>query len=172
MRGLAEKVKRLEAAFDVEPRRLHYLSIPPQAADSVVRTLGEAGLTDRTRIIMEKPFGTGLPSARRLNALVGEVFDDEQVFRIDHFLGKEAAQNILAFRFANGRFEPIWNRQHSDHIQIDVPETLGVESRAAFYEQTGAYRDMVVTRLLQVLAFVAVEPPTELEPRSINEEKN
>ena len=170
--GLAETVKRLEATFDVVPRRLHYLSIPPQAADSVVRTLGEAGLTDRARIIMEKPFGTDLSSARRLNALVGEVFDDEQVFRIDHFLGKEAAQNILAFRFANGLFEPIWNRQHIDHIQIDVPETLGLESRAAFYEQTGAYRDMVVTHLLQVLAFVAMEPPTELEPRSINEEKN
>ena len=170
--GLAETVKRLEATFDVEPRRLHYLSIPPQAADSVVRTLGEAGLTDRARIIMEKPFGTDLASARRLNAQVGEVFDDEQVFRIDHFLGKEAAQNILAFRFANGLFEPIWNRQHIDHIQIDVPETLGVESRAAFYEQTGAYRDMVVTHLLQVLAFVAMEPPTVLEPKSINEEKN
>jgi len=170
--GLAETVHRLEATFDAQPRRLHYLSIPPHAADSVVRTLGEAGLTDRSRIIMEKPFGTDLPSARRLNSLVREVFDDEQVFRIDHFLGKEAAQNILAFRFANGLFEPIWNRQHIDHVQIDVPETLGVESRAAFYEQTGAFRDMVVTHLLQVLAFVAMEPPTELEPRSINEEKN
>ena len=166
------RCSRLESTFDAEPRRLHYLSIPPHAADSVVRTLGEAGLTDRARIIMEKPFGTDLPSARRLNSLVREVFDDDQVFRIDHFLGKEAAQNILAFRFANGLFEPIWNRQHIDHIQIDVPETLGVESRAAFYEQTGAFRDMVVTHLFQVLAFVAMEPPTELEPRSINEEKN
>jgi len=170
--GLAETVHRLEAGFDTEPRRLHYLSIPPAAADSVVRTLGEAGLTERSRVIMEKPFGTDLSSARRLNAAVREVFDDDQVFRIDHFLGKEAAQNILAFRFANGLFEPIWNRQHIDHIQIDVPETLGVESRAAFYEQTGAFRDMVVTHLFQVLAFVAMEPPTELEPRSINEEKN
>ena len=170
--GLAETVRTLEATFDAEPRRLHYLSIPPHAADTVVRTLGEAGLTDRARVIMEKPFGTDLHSARQLNSRVREVFDDDQVFRIDHFLGKEAAQNILAFRFANGLFEPIWNRQHIDHIQIDVPETLGVESRAAFYEQTGAYRDMVVTHLLQVLAFVAMEPPTELEPRSINEEKN
>jgi len=170
--GLAETVRRLEATFDVEPRRLHYLSIPPSAADSVVRTLGEAGLTDRSRVIMEKPFGTDLHSARRLNSVVREVFDDDQVFRIDHFLGKEAAQNILAFRFANGLFEPIWNRQHIDHVQIDVPETLGVESRAAFYEQTGAFRDMVVTHLFQVLAFVAMEPPTALEPRSINEEKN
>jgi glucose-6-phosphate 1-dehydrogenase len=170
--GLAETVRRLESTFDGEPRRLHYLSVPPHAADSVVRSLGESGLTERARIIMEKPFGTDLQSARHLNSLVREVFDDEQVFRIDHFLGKEAAQNILAFRFANGLFEPIWNRQHIDHIQIDVPETLGVESRGAFYEQTGAFRDMVVTHLLQVLAFVAMEPPTELEPRSINEEKN
>jgi len=169
---LAETVHRLEAEFDTEPRRLHYLSIPPTAADSVVRTLGEAGLTERSRVIMEKPFGTDLASARRLNSAVREVFDDDQVFRIDHFLGKEAAQNILAFRFANGLFEPIWNRQHIDHIQIDVPETLGVEARAGFYEQTGAFRDMVVTHLFQVLAFVAMEPPTELEPRSINEEKN
>ena len=170
--GLAETVKRLEATFDTEPRRLHYLSIPPSAAHAVVRTLGEAGLTDRSRVIMEKPFGTDLHSARQLNSHVREHFEDEQVFRIDHFLGKEAAQNILAFRFANGLFEPIWNRQHIDHVQIDVPETLGVESRAAFYEQTGAFRDMVVTHLFQILAFVAMEPPTELEPRSINEEKN
>lgn len=170
--GLAETVHRLEATFATEARRLHYLSVPPHAADSVVRTLGEAGLTERARVIMEKPFGTDLASARLLNARVRDVFDDDQVFRIDHFLGKEAAQNILAFRFANGLFEPIWNRQHIDHVQIDVPETLGVETRSAFYEQTGAYRDMVVTHLLQVLAFVAMEPPTELEPRSINEEKN
>ena len=169
---LAETVRRLEATFDTEPRRLHYLSVPPAAADSVVRTLGEAGLTDRARVIMEKPFGTDLSSARRLNSAVREVFEDDQVFRIDHFLGKEAAQNILAFRFANGLFEPIWNRQHIDHVQIDVPETLGVESRAAFYEQTGAFRDMVVTHLFQVLAFVAMEPPTALEPEAINEEKN
>ena len=170
--GLAETVRRLEATFDTEPRRLHYLSIPPSAAGAVVRMLGEAGLTDRSRVIMEKPFGTDLHSARRLNSVVRDVFDDDQVFRIDHFLGKEAAQNILAFRFANGLFEPIWNRQHIDDVQIDVPETLGVESRAAFYEQTGAFRDMVVTHLFQVLAFVAMEPPTELESRSINDEKN
>jgi glucose-6-phosphate 1-dehydrogenase len=103
---------------------------------------------------------------------VHSVFDPEQVFRIDHFLGKEAAQNILAFRFANGLFEPIWNRDHIDHVQIDVPETLSVDSRVAFYEATGAFRDMVVTHLFQILAFMAMEPPTALEPRSISEEKN
>jgi glucose-6-phosphate 1-dehydrogenase len=170
--GLARAVDDAEKILGEEPRRLHYLSIPPHAADAVVQRLADAGLTDRARIIMEKPFGTDLPSARRLNTVVQDVFDDEQVFRIDHFLGKEAAQNILAFRFANGLFEPIWNREHIDHIQIDVPETLSVGSRAGFYEQTGAFRDMVVTHLFQILAFVAMEPPTALEPRAINEEKN
>ena len=154
------------------PRLLHYLSVPPGAAHSVVTTLHDAGLVDRARIIMEKPFGVDLPTARRLNAVVHEVFPEERIFRIDHFLGKEAAQNILALRFANGLFEPIWNRQHIDHIQIDVPETLSVAGRGAFYDDTGAYRDMVVTHLLQVLAFTAMEPPTALEPDAIGEEKN
>jgi glucose-6-phosphate 1-dehydrogenase len=170
--GLASAVAVAEAELGGEARRLHYLSIPPQAADVVVQTLGDAGLAERCRIIMEKPFGTDLASARRLNAVVQEVFDEDQVYRIDHFLGKEAAQNILAFRFANGLFEPIWNRQHIDHIQIDVPETLGIGTRGWTYEQTGAYRDMVVTHLFQILAFVAMEPPTALEPRAISEEKN
>ena len=121
---------------------------------------------------MEKPFGTDLASARILNAALHETFAEEQIFRIDHFLGKEAAQNILAFRFANGLFEPIWNRDYINHVQIDVPETLGPEQRIGFYEATGAYRDMVVTHLFQVLAFMAMEPPTALEPKAISEEKN
>ena len=100
------------------------------------------------------------------------MFAEEQIFRIDHFLGKEPAQNILAFRFANGLFEPIWNRNFIDHVQIDVPETLGLGQRCGFYEQTGAYRDMVVTHLFQILAFMAMEPPTALEPAPISEEKN
>jgi glucose-6-phosphate 1-dehydrogenase len=121
---------------------------------------------------MEKPFGTDLQSAVTLNASVHEVFKEEQVFRIDHFLGKEPAQNILAFRFANGLFEPIWNRNFIDHVQIDVPETLGLGKRAGFYEGVGAFRDMVVTHLFQILAFMAMEPPTSLEPTPISEEKN
>ncbi|HEU4703762.1 MAG TPA: glucose-6-phosphate dehydrogenase [Conexibacter sp.] len=153
-------------------RLLHYLSVPPAAAGETVRLLGAAGLTRNARVIMEKPFGTDLESARALNAEVHAVFDEHQVFRIDHFLGKEAAQNILALRFANGLFEPIWNRFHIDHVQIDVPETLSIGMRAGFYERTGAYRDMVVTHLMQILAFVAMEPPTALEPRAITEEKN
>ena len=134
--------------------------------------LEDAGLVERSRVVMEKPFGTDLESAIELNDQVHGVFRESQVFRIDHFLGKEAAQNILAFRFANGLFEPIWNRNFIDHIQIDIPETLGLDRRAGFYESTGAYKDMVVTHLFQVLAFVAMEPPTALEPRAISEEKN
>ncbi|MDQ1393803.1 MAG: glucose-6-phosphate 1-dehydrogenase [Acidimicrobiaceae bacterium] len=175
--GLAEAVATAERTLvgadrAKEVRRLHYLSIPPSAARTVVQTLGQAGLVERSRIVMEKPFGTNLPTAQALNAAVHEVFAEGQVYRIDHFLGKEAAQNILAFRFANGLFEPIWNRDHIDHVQIDVPETLSVGNRAQFYESTGAFRDMVVTHLLQVLAFMAMEPPTALEPKAISEEKN
>ena len=170
--ALRAAVLREEQALGRECRRLHYLSVPPGAALQVVQTLGEAGLVERARIVMEKPFGTDRASAVSLNARLHAVFEEEQIFRIDHFLGKEPAQNILAFRFANGLFEPIWNRNFIDHVQIDVPETLGLGRRSGFYEQTGAYRDMVVTHLFQILAFMAMEPPTSLEPAPISEEKN
>jgi glucose-6-phosphate 1-dehydrogenase len=134
--------------------------------------LGEADLVERARIVMEKPFGVDLQSALHLNGRLHEVFNEERIFRIDHFLGKEAAQNILAFRFGNGLFEPIWNRNFIDHVQIDVPEQLGLGKRVRFYETIGAYRDMVVTHLFQILAFTAMEPPTALEPAAISEEKN
>ena len=169
---LKDAVERAERTFNGECRRLHYLSVPPSAALPAVRMLHEAGVVERSRIVMEKPFGTDKASAVSLNAKLHEVFAEEQIFRIDHFLGKEPAQNILAFRFANGLFEPIWNRNFIDHVQIDVPETLGLGKRSAFYEQTGAYRDMVVTHLFQILAFMAMEPPTALEPAPISEEKN
>ena len=169
---LASLVKECEAELGPgDVGRLHYLSVPPRAALDVIHELAEADLVERSRIIMEKPFGTDLASAKALNHEVHQVFAEDQVFRIDHFLGKEAAQNILAFRFANGLFEPIWNRNFIDHVQIDVPETLGLEGRTAFYENTGAYRDMVATHLMQVLAFMAMEPPTSLEPGPIGEEK-
>jgi glucose-6-phosphate 1-dehydrogenase len=169
---LKAAVERAEAELGAQTRRIHYLSVPPNAALPAVRLLAEAGLVERSHIIMEKPFGTDLDSAVLLNARLHEVFAEEQIFRIDHFLGKEPAQNILAFRFANGLFEPIWNRNFIDHVQIDVPETLGLGKRSAFYEQTGAYRDMVVTHLFQILAFMAMEAPTALEPAPISEEKN
>jgi glucose-6-phosphate 1-dehydrogenase len=169
---LRAAVERAEATLGSDTQRIHYLSVPPNAALSAVRLLGEAGLVERSRVIMEKPFGTDLASAVLLNARLHEVFAENQIFRIDHFLGKEPAQNILAFRFGNGLFEPIWNRNFIDHVQIDVPETLGLGKRSAFYEQTGAFRDMVVTHLFQILAFMAMEPPTALEPAPISEEKN
>ena len=170
--ALKAAVEQAEQSFGAECRRLHYLSVPPNAALPAVRMLGEAGLVERSRIVMEKPFGTDLASAVTLNTKLHEVFAEDQIFRIDHFLGKEPAQNILAFRFANGLFEPIWNRNFIDHVQIDVPETLSLGKRSGFYEQIGAYRDMVVTHLFQILAFMAMEPPTALEPAPISEEKN
>jgi glucose-6-phosphate 1-dehydrogenase len=154
---LVAAVQKAEKEIGGSPRRLFHLAVPPAAFTSVVGMLGASGLaTDRARVIIEKPFGTDLDSARKLNQAVLAVFDESQVFRIDHFLGKESVDNILAFRFANGLNEPIWNRSHLRYVEIDVPETLSIEGRAAFYDATGAYRDMVVTHLFQVLAFVAM----------------
>jgi glucose-6-phosphate 1-dehydrogenase len=169
---LSAAVQKAREAIKGDCRLLHYLSVPPNAALSAVQLLRDADLVKNSRVIMEKPFGTDLASAKLLNQRLHEVFTEDQIFRIDHFLGKEAAQNILAFRFANGLFEPIWNRNFIDHVQIDVPEKLGLGQRTGFYESTGAYRDMVVTHLFQILGFTAMEPPTALEPQAISEEKN
>jgi glucose-6-phosphate 1-dehydrogenase len=153
--------------------RLFHLAVPPAAFGAVVTMLGSSGLAnEHSRVIIEKPFGTDLESSKKLNDTVHSVFDESQVFRIDHFLGKESVDNVLAFRFANGLFEPIWNRQHIRYVQIDVPETLTVEQRAGFYNATGAYRDMVVTHLFQVLGFVAMEPPTSLAAKPLRDEKS
>ncbi len=172
MGALASAVQRAEKEIGGSPRRLYHLAVPPVAFTSVVQGLGASGLaTDRTRVIIEKPFGTDLASARALNHAIHAVFDESQVFRIDHFLGKESVDNILAFRFANGLYEPIWNRFHLRYVEIDVPETLSIEGRAAFYDATGAYRDMVVTHLFQVLAFVAMESPVSLNAKHLRDEK-
>ena len=169
--ALSDAVAGARKELGGEPRLLHYLSVPPGASATIVEELGEAGLSEGARIIMEKPFGTDLASARELNERVLAVFDESQVFRIDHYLGREAVQNLLAVRFANGMFEPVWNRDHIDHIQIDVPETLSIGTRASFYERIGAFRDMVVTHLFQVLGFVAMEPPTSLDAKTLAAEK-
>jgi glucose-6-phosphate 1-dehydrogenase len=167
---LIHAVEQAESDFDEAPRRLHYLSVPPAAAPGIVHMLGSTGLGQRARVIMEKPFGSDLASARALNSVVHGALDESQIFRIDHFLGKETVQNILALRFANPIFELIWNREHVDYVQIDVPETLSIGTRAEFYEATGAFRDMVVTHLLQVLGFVAMEPPASLHSDALVQE--
>ncbi len=169
--ALANAVGEAQREVGGRPGLLHYLSVPPSASAGIVEELRATGLNERARVIMEKPFGTDVASARELNETLHTAFDESQIFRIDHFLGKEAVQNILALRFANGLFEPIWNRDHIDHVQIDVPETLSIGTRAGFYEDTGAFRDMVVTHLFQVLGFVAMEPPTAFEPRTLAAEK-
>ena len=150
---------------------LFYLSLPPGAAAGTVEQIGRLGLREEARVLTEKPFGTDLESARKLNGQLHEVFGERNIYRIDHYLGREAVQNLLALRFANGMFEPVWNRNHIDHIQIDIPETLSIEMRGSFYEETGAFRDMVVTHLFQVLGFVAMEPPTSLQAKSLGIER-
>jgi len=164
---LAEAVEVARADIGPGARVLYYLSLPPGAVGPTADALGELGLGAGARAIVEKPFGIDLDSARRLNACLLSVFREENIFRIDHYLGREAVQNLLALRFANGMFEPVWNRNHIDHVQIDVPETLSIGMRAGFYEETGAFRDMVVTHLFQVLGFVAMEPPTSLSAKAL-----
>ncbi len=136
----------------------------------IVHRIGEAGMQEDAKIVLEKPFGRDLQSARELNDVIHSVFDESQVFRIDHYLGKETVQNILAFRFANGMFEPIWNRRYIDHVQITVAEEIGIEGRGAFYEQIGNIRDMISTHLFQVMTFVAMEPPVSFAPDRLRDE--
>jgi glucose-6-phosphate 1-dehydrogenase len=169
--GLADAVAAAQEELGDDAGLLHYLSLPPRAAEGTIDGLKEVGLGKGARVITEKPFGTDLDSARALNAKLHAVFEERCIYRIDHYLGREAVQNLLAMRFANGMFEPVWNRNHIDHVQIDVPETLSIEMRGSFYEETGAFRDMIVTHLFQVLGFVAMEPPTSLEPKALGLER-
>jgi glucose-6-phosphate 1-dehydrogenase len=152
--------------------RLHYLAVPPQAFEMVVREIGERREREGwVRLIVEKPFGRDLASARALSATVRRWFREEEVFRIDHYLGKETVQNLMALRFSNGIFEPLWNRQLIDHVQITVAESLGVEGRAGYYERAGAIRDIFQNHLLQLLALTAMEPPIDFTADAVRNEK-
>ena len=161
----------LDADLGAEGRRLFYCATPPSAFPTIVRRIGEAGVGDQARIVVEKPIGHDLASARALDRIAHEVFAEPQVFRIDHYVGKEAVQNILVFRFANSMVERAWSGETVDHIQITVAESVGVERRGRYYEEAGALRDMVQNHLLQVLSFVAMEPPDSLAPEDVRDRK-
>ena len=183
--GLGAYLRTVEQERGTGGNRLFYLAAPPSIYPHVVTCLGEAGFNRSpegisgspegprgwTRIIIEKPFGRDLTSSRALNRTVASVFAEEQVYRIDHYLGKETVQNILVLRFANGIFEPLWNRNHVDHVQITVGETIGVEARGAYYEEAGALRDMIQNHILQLLCLVAMEPPVTFDADPVRDEK-
>jgi glucose-6-phosphate 1-dehydrogenase len=169
---VAARLKEIDDERGTEGNRVYYLAVPPMAMPMLVQEIGERRSTGGwTRLIIEKPFGHDLASARELNAKLAETFTEREVFRIDHYLGKETVQNLLALRFANGIFEPVWNRQFIDHVQITVAEDLGIEGRASFYEQAGAIRDVFQNHLLQLVALTAMEPPADFDAESIRSEK-
>jgi glucose-6-phosphate 1-dehydrogenase len=173
---MREQLERLEANRSTGGNRLFYLATPPDAFAPISRELGRTGLLREEngawrRLVIEKPFGTDLTSARALNAELLKIVDEHQIYRIDHYLGKETVQNILVLRFANGMFEPIWNRNHIDHVQIIVDEKLGVGHRGSFYDSTGALRDMVPNHLFQLLSLVGMEPPIRFDAHSVRSEK-
>jgi glucose-6-phosphate 1-dehydrogenase len=168
---LARAVEEAEREVDADGDRLIYLSVPPTATQDMVKMLGASGLAERCSLVIEKPFGHDVASARELNAVLHSVLDESSIYRIDHFLGKEAAQNIMVLRFANGLLEPIWTREHISYVQIDVPEAIDIQGRGDFYEQTGAFRDMVVTHLMQILGVVGLDPPSHLKGAAVHIER-
>jgi glucose-6-phosphate 1-dehydrogenase len=173
---LAERLNQLDDERGTHGNRLFYLSVAPGEFEGILNHIANAGLNKTregswTRVIVEKPFGTDLPSAQELNTVVNKVFAERDTYRIDHYLGKETAQNIMVLRFANAIFEPLWNHRYIDHVQITAGEPLGVEGRGPYYESAGAMRDMVQNHLLQLLSLTAMEPPTDLGADSIRDEK-
>ena len=173
---MREQLEKLESTRKTGGNRLFYLAVPPTAFAPISRELGRTGLLREDkgawrRLVVEKPFGTDLVSARTLNGELLKIVDEHQIYRIDHYLGKETVQNILVLRFANGMFEPIWNRNHIDHVQITVAEKLGVGHRGSFYDSTGALRDMVPNHLFQLLSLVAMEPPARFDAHAVRSEK-
>src|ERR1700744_5908629 len=173
---LAAKLKDLDKVQDTGGNRLFYISTPPDAFDGIITCLGERAKQGDNpkgfqRIIIEKPFGRDLSSAEHLNTLLHKYFQEKQVFRIDHYLGKETVQNLMVMRFANSIFEPIWNYKYIDHVQITVAETVSSDDRAGYYDKSGALRDMVQNHIFQLMALVAMEPPAALDERSIRDEK-
>ncbi len=178
--ALAEQVRAAERRLGSDDggpgedgvRRLLYLSVPPSAMEPMIAMLGRERFTERARLVVEKPFGTDLESSRSLDRALKDVVGEESIFRIDHFLAKESAQNILALRFANGLFEPAWDREHLESVQIDVPEELGLEGRGSFYESTGCFRDMISTHLCQLLGLVALEDPGGFDADALRDAKS
>ncbi len=174
-REIAARLGHMREAEGASANHLFYFSTPPSLAPAIVEGLGASGLAAEekgwARIIIEKPFGRDLASARELNTVVARVFDERQVYRIDHYLGKETVQNILVFRFGNSLFEPVWNRNYIDYVEITAAETLGIGNRAGYYEEAGALRDMVANHLLQLLTLTAMEPPVAFDADSVREEK-
>lgn len=173
--AMSRRLDEIETAQKTGGNRLFYLATPPNAFLPISRELGRTGMLAENgvwrRLVIEKPFGTDLASAKALNSELLKLLDEHQIYRIDHYLGKETVQNILVLRFANGMFEPIWNRNHIDHIQITVDEKLGVGHRGSFYDVTGALRDMVPNHLFQLLSLVAMEPPAKFDARAVRSEK-
>lgn len=174
---LASRIEKLNNTFTLDHNRLFYLSVPPGLYEPIITNLGESGLARQekggwSRLVIEKPFGRDLESARELNLLINRQFDEDQVYRIDHYLAKETVQNILMLRFANRIFEPLWNGDHIESITIEARESIGVGHRGSFYEQTGVIRDMFQNHMLQLLALVTMEPPGQLQPEQVRDERS
>ena len=172
--NVEKQIKQLEKTWGTPANRIYYMAVPPMFFEQIATSIGAAGMAKdkaTSRIVIEKPFGHDLDSAKKLNALLHGMYDESQIYRIDHYLGKETVQNILAFRFANAMFEPIWNRNYIEHVQITVSEHLGVENRGNYYETAGALRDMIQNHILQLLCLIAMEPPVSFIADEIRNKK-